>query len=402
MSQPKRIAYLIPQFPGQTHQFFWREIAEVEKQGCFVSIFSTRMPPPGLISHAWSEEAIARTHYLFKLKPTQAVLALARIPWGKLGRDLQKEGRSLLRDVILCAPAARNLALQCRAASISHVHVHSCGRSALIAVLAKLMYGLEYSLTLHGPVSDYGNAQPLKWRHARFATLITKKLMAEVQHDLAGHLPEVLRIQPMGVDVENLKRSTAYEAPKSGEPVRIFTCGRLNIVKGHQDLFGAVALLVSQGFNIQLEIAGEDDDGGSGFRKVLEKEIENRKLGEHIQLLGAIDAAGVKEKLLSTHIFALASWHEPLGVAYMEAMSCEVPTLGTASGGVEELITNGEDGYLVQPKSPPALADAIAGIIANPEQSIKIANAGRARVVKSFRSSLGAETILREIEAARV
>ena len=40
----------------------------------------------------------------------------------------------------------------------------------------------------------------------------------------------------------------------------------------------------------------------------------------------------------------------------MEAMSCEVPTIGTAAGGVAELINDGVDGVLVPPKDPAALA----------------------------------------------
>ena len=40
-----RIGYLVPQFPGQTHIFFWREIAEMEKRGVTPVLFSTRPPP---------------------------------------------------------------------------------------------------------------------------------------------------------------------------------------------------------------------------------------------------------------------------------------------------------------------------------------------------------------------
>ncbi|QHQ34082.1 exopolysaccharide biosynthesis GT4 family glycosyltransferase EpsE [Algicella marina] len=394
-----KIAYLIPQFPGQTHMFFWREIGEVEARGTGVEVFSTRMPPAGLISHAWSQAAIARTTYLFNLRPLSAAQALAAIPWKHLRADIRQEGKGLLKEILLCAPAARELARQAKARGARHVHVHSCGRSALIAALAKLMHGLSYSLTLHGPMSDYGIGQPLKWRHAAFATIITEKLLAEVQTDLAGNLPPVLRVQAMGVDVETLKRSEPYTPPQPREPVRIFACGRLNVVKGHQDLCDAIAMLTARGIDATLEIAGEDDAGGSGFRKVLEEKIAAEGLADRVTMLGAIDADAVRQKLLEAHIFVLASWHEPLGVAYMEAMSCEVPTVGTAAGGVRELITDGVDGYLVEPRSPQALADTLERIIGNPEEAETVAKQGRQRIVKAFRSSLGAETILNEVES---
>jgi glycosyltransferase involved in cell wall biosynthesis len=110
--------------------------------------------------------------------------------------------------------------------------------------------------------------------------------------------------------------------------------------------------------------------------------------------LGAISAAEVRRRLLAADVFVLASWHEPLGVAYMEAMACEVPTIGTDAGGVRELITHGETGMLVPPRAPEALADAIAALAADPALCARLSKAGRAHVVAQFRSALGAETLL--------
>lgn len=390
---PKKFGYFVPQFPGQTHIFFWREIAEIEKRGCEVKIFSTRRPPKGLIAHDWSDAAMARTRYLGEIRPVAALTALAALPVS----DLFKEGRGFVRDVILSLSAARQLVTACRDEGISHVHVHSCGRAALIAALAQRLGGPTYSLTLHGPMTDYGPGQRFKWRGAQFATIITEKLLAEVNVDLAGDLPARLVIQPMGVDTDSLRRDLPYAACGKGETLRLFSCGRLNIVKGHQDLMDAVRLLLDQGTKVSLEIAGEDDDGGAGYRRVLEARITELRLEEHVRLLGAIDADTVKAKLLQAHAFVLASWHEPLGVALMEAMSCEVPTIGTAAGGVAELITDGTDGVLVPPKNPGALADAIMAMTQDPDRCLQLGAAGRARIVKAFHAGLGAETLLREI-----
>lgn len=43
---PLRLGYLVPQFPGQTHMFFWREIRALEKLGMSLTKPSTRPPPP--------------------------------------------------------------------------------------------------------------------------------------------------------------------------------------------------------------------------------------------------------------------------------------------------------------------------------------------------------------------
>ena len=120
-----------------------------------------------------------------------------------------------------------------------------------------------------------------------------------------------------------------------------------------------------------------------------------------MKLLGAIDAGAVKQKLLDAHVFVLASWHEPLGVAYMEAMACGVPVIGTDAGGVRELIDDGHNGKLVPPKDPTALARAIRDLAQNPDSAQRFSDAGRIQVETRFRASLGAETLVSEILATR-
>ncbi|MCF3595880.1 glycosyltransferase [Rhodobacteraceae bacterium LMO-12] len=396
-SVPGSIGILIPQFPGQTHIFFWREILELENLGVNVALFSTRPPPPGLIAHDWSEAAIARTTYLGDTSPLNAALGLARLPLRDLKDDLRAGGAALLKDVLISLPAARRLVASCRARGIPHVHAHSCGRAALICALANRIWGLSYSLTLHGPLSDYGPGQGFKWRHADFATVITRKLTREAEAALGTDLPSRIYLQPMGVDTDVLQRTTPY-APRSADgPLRLFSCGRLNVVKGHQDLLEALRLLRDRGIDARLEIAGQDDAGGSGFHTELAADIQRLDLEDHATLLGAVDSDTVRGRLEAAHLFVLASWHEPLGVAYMEAMAMGVPTIGTDAGGVPELITSGRDGLLVPPKRPDLLADAIAALGDDPTRCHALSQAGRARIVEGFSSALGAATLLRGI-----
>lgn len=397
MTGRRKLAYLVPQFPGQTHIFFWREIQQLERMGVEVHLFSTLPPPPGLISHSWSEQAMTRTTYLGTRSVPELLAALVRAPMTELVTDVRRDGMAVARDALICLPAARRLLKACADRGITHVHAHSCGRAAMIAALANRMGGLDYSLTLHGPMQDYGPAQPFKWRRARFATIITRKIHEEVKKDLGADLPATIRIQPMGVDAETLKRDTPYAPPVAGQPLRIFTCARLHFVKGHQDLMEAVKLLHDRGLDVQLQIAGEDDEGGSGYRHVLEQKIHDLDLTGDVVLLGAIDADEVKRRLCAAHLFVLASWAEPLGVAYMEAMSCAVPTIGTDAGGVPELIRNGEDGILVPPQDPQAMADAIARLAKDPDLLTRLSAAGRQTIVQRFDSRVGAETLVQEI-----
>lgn len=398
---PLRLGYLIPQFPGQTHIFFWRELEALQARGVQPVLLSTRPPPPGLISHEWSAEAAARTTYLARMDPAAALGGLVRLPPGDLLSAPRGEPRAFLRDMAMSIPAARRLVDHARREGIDHVHAHSCGRAALIAALAFRMGGPRYSLTLHGPLKDYGPGQRYKWRHAAFATIITEKLRAEAETELAGYLPPRIAVQAMGVDTGRLSRDTPWQPPRPGEPLRIMSCGRLNQVKGHQDLLEAIRMLRDAGHDARLVVAGEDDAGGTGYRRVIEARIAELGLDDAVTLLGAVSEGEVRRHLLEAHVFALASWHEPLGVALMEAMSCEVPTIGTAAGGVAELIRDGQDGILVPPRDPPAMTDAILRLAGDPDLARRLGQAGRERIVSGFGAEAGAETLIRLVAETR-
>jgi glycosyltransferase involved in cell wall biosynthesis len=106
----------------------------------------------------------------------------------------------------------------------------------------------------------------------------------------------------------------------------------------------------------------------------------------------------VNESLEKAQVFALASWHEPLGVAIMEAMAMEMPVVVTGSGGVKELIDDGIDGLLVEPEAPEQLADAIANLLQNPELALSISQESRKKIMAKFSHGRSAETLAQCLE----
>lgn len=397
----KRIAYIVPQFPGQTHGFFWREVMELEAHGVEPSLFSTTLPHNRLISHGWSKQAIQRTTYLATYRLSAILGALFRLPYRILLDELISmsavDRLNFLQDVAICAPAALRLEQSCNQLGIKHVHVHSCGRAALVAALAHQMCGLSYSLTLHGDPGDYGVGQKFKWRNAKFVSVVSEALLPFLPELLGDALPARVPVRPMGVDTASFRRDSPYQPMAEGETLRLFCCGRLNIGKGYQDLLTALRILLDEGRTVTLEIAGEDDSGGSGYRQVLEKLVVELGLSNCVKLLGAVSSEEVRAGLMRAHAFVLASWYEGVPVAYMEAMSCEVPIIATETGGVPELITDGVHGVLVPVKDPEALARAVSNLADDPERAMRIAKAGRERVTSQFDSRLGAEMLIKEI-----
>lgn len=396
-----RIGYLVPEFPGQTHTFFWREIKALERLGAEVVTLSTRRPRSGVTPHDWSADAIGRTTYLHPLGASEAAFAAAGLPGALAALAPVLRGRSLREagEILATIPFALKLRAVSRRRKLDHLHLGSCAWTALIAAICRRLGGPRYSMTLHNPVGIFGGLQDLKWGEAAFGAAITRPVLEDLRARYGPRLPATLFIQPMGVDIEAFRRETPYD-PWPGEgPLRIFSCGRLHPSKGHAITIEAVAALRGRGVDARLTIAGEDKAGGAGYRRELEAMIAERGLGDQVTLLGATGESEIVRQLTTAHLFVLASFEEPLGVAYMEAMSCGVPTIGTDAGGVPELITHDRDGYLIRPGRADAVAEAALAIARDPDRALRLSRNGRETVAARFRASIGAERILEAIRA---
>lgn len=399
-----QLGYFVPEFPGQTHIFFWREIDRLETLGAQVHIVSTRVPPQKITSHSWSDKAKARTIYLLESQSITLVFQLlfaafhfGPSAWVKCFRSISEsklpfKGRL---ELFLLALFGARLSVIAKAKSWDHLHVHSCANAANIALFARLLSGLPYSVTLHGPLGDYGPNQMEKWSHASFGIVITQKLFAELRAELGEHTVKNLYIAPMGVNLDVFSRSTPYQSYAGKGPAMLYCVGRLNPCKGHADLIRAVAQLKGKGFDVRLYIAGEDELGGSGYHLDLQALIDRLQVGKEVTLLGAVSEHVIRDGLTQSHAFALASLGEPLGVAIMEAMALEMPVVVTSGGGVKELVEDGKDGLLVPPEDVDELAAALIRVLNTPELARQLGSASRQKISDHFQDSRSAELLLK-------
>ena len=88
--------------------------------------------------------------------------------------------------------------------------------------------------------------------------------------------------------------------------------------------------------------------------------------------------------LATLDLFVLPSLWEGLPNALLEAMAAGLPVVATAVGGTPEVVVDGVTGFLVPPRDPQALADAILRLLRDPELRQRMGEAGRARVAAHF------------------
>lgn len=146
------------------------------------------------------------------------------------------------------------------------------------------------------------------------------------------------------------------------QPLRIVSVGSMErLYKGFDTLIEAVAIAKQNGVSISLRIIGE-----GRCRRELEKLVQQRGLEREVTFTGRISAGqAIRNELDDSDLFVLASKTEGLPRAMIEAMARALPCVGTAVGGMPELLPASE---LVPRGDSAALAQKIIELSSAPER----------------------------------
>jgi colanic acid/amylovoran biosynthesis glycosyltransferase len=401
-----KIAYLIPEFPGQTHIWMWREIVHLQKWGVAIQLVSTRHPSPNeRARHAFADESLSSVEYIYdeQHRITTWRLILRDLLWAAFTRPMRffsaltfslrlacKKPTATLKLLALIAPSCRLARLITQGGS-QHLHVHSFGKSSLMAILAKRITGISFSQTLNAYIQIWGGFVSEKLHEAEFTVAITQELMEHIRQE-APRLPcGKYILGRIGVDTPNWPADN-WRPQTSGQPFRLITVGRLHPVKGHDDLIRAVAGLHNQGLNVVLAILGDGPQ-----RDDLHRLANHLGIADRVVFFGSVSEKEIKQQMATSHCFVGASHCEPLGVVFMEAMAAGLPTIGTAAGGLQEIIDHERSGLLVPPKDVPALESAIRKLIADPALCRSLSINGRRKICDEFDSEVGAKTLMNKL-----
>jgi glycosyltransferase involved in cell wall biosynthesis len=144
-------------------------------------------------------------------------------------------------------------------------------------------------------------------------------------------------------------------------------------IKGHEDFIDAIGLLRQRGFNVVGVIAGGPWKGAQPYFENV-RTYAGRHPTAQVAFLGNRDdiACVYADLAVAVH----PSLSENLGGA-AESLLLGVPTVTTNVGGFPDLITQGKTGLMVPPRSPAALADAIADLLTDRQKATAFAAAGR-------------------------
>ncbi len=227
-----------------------------------------------------------------------------------------------------------------------------------------------------------------KLQDARFAVTCTR-LGAEHLNALLPGDPKVELIYH-GLDIARLP--SPPQRSQEQRVVELLTVARAVPKKGLDTILAALALLPEQPRWRFAHIGGGDTAPLAALAK-------NLGVDERVTFRGPLPAPAVFAAYAQADLFVLASRtaadgdRDGLPNVLMEAMSQELPVVATRAGAIEELVDDGRNGLLVAPDDPPALAAALARLMADPALCRHLGTAGRRRVARDFALDRGIDRL---------
>ena len=271
--------------------------------------------------------------------------------------------------------------------SVALLHVHiasdaSFWRKSLFILPAHAL-GVPYLLHHHGGDFPRFYAERCGPRVQRFLRFLYREAQAvialsdEWRAAIAGVIPEARTVV-----VPNPVEIPAHAAALDGE--RVLYLGVLKEAKGVYELLEAWRSVTAGHPRARLTLAG------SG-----EIDRVRRAADDSVETPGWTSGAAKAALLDSASVFVLPSHFEALPMAVLEAMAAGLPVVATRVGGIPDVIVDGCEGILVEPRDPAALARAIEGLLSDPARRAAMGAAARRRAQETF----SAEAIVPRIES---
>lgn len=291
---------------------------------------------------------------------------------------------------------ASKMAQVARMRGLDVLHVHYAVPHAICAYLAKQMLGdsLKIVTTLHGTdITVLAQDETLKdmirfgINNSDAVTAVSKDLIAETKEllEITRHIDLTYNFVDKRVyyprNCSDLRAGIA--APHEKILMHISNFRPVKRVSDVVDIFAKV----SERLPARLVLVGEGPD----LPKVQSK-IQQLGLEDRVTFLGKQD--DVAQVISIADLMLLPSEKESFGLVALEAMACGVPTVGSQAGGIPELVTHGETGFLAPIGETDEMADYAYRLLSDPQLAARIS----ANCLDRARSEFCNDLIMSEYE----
>ena len=391
------IAYLQSQYPMLSMIFVIREVLELKRLGFRIDVASINSPDRSVQGMTAGERAESAQTYYVKAHGLEGAFSahlqtllrrpadylrgwalVARLGGGDLGR---------LARLSLYLTEALMVGRWMSKRQLVHVHAHLGSQAATVGLFVKRVFGVGFSITVHGPDEFYdalGQHLTEKVEAADFIVCISDFARSQLMRLSEYQHWSKLLVSRLGID-------PAVFAPRaqpqpSAAPFEVLCVGRLTPSKGQHILIDAIARMVEQGRNVRLRVVGAGVDEAS-----LKQHAAS--LGPHVVFEGAVNQDRIRSLYAAADCFCLPSFAEGIPVVLMEAMAMQIPCVTTHITGIPELIRNGIDGLLVAPSDVDGLVSALSQLVDDPALCSSLGVEARKQVSKYYNLTRNVQTL---------
>jgi alpha-maltose-1-phosphate synthase len=318
--------------------------------------------------------------------------AVAHRPW-----DLLASANAALQ--VVSADLSMAAALSTPGGSAQLVHSHTWYAN-LGGHLASMLYGIPHVMTMHSLEALRpwkaeqlgGGYQVSTWcertsaASAAAVVAVSDGMRADILSAYPEIPPERVRVIRNGIDTDEYRPDPGtgvlerYGIDRT-RPYVIFV-GRITRQKGVPVLLRAASGLIPEAQLVLLAGAADTPEQLAEVTELVDG-LRATRTGV-FWIPEMLPKPEVIQLLTHATVFAIPSVYEPLGIVNLEAMACGTAVAGSRTGGIPEVVADGETGLLVPPGEPGPLADALNVLLRDPGRARAMGEAGRKRVVAEF------------------
>ncbi|WP_216843131.1 glycogen synthase [Granulicella sp. S190] len=337
-------------------------------------------------------------------------------PWSVITNGTEGKYKTALEALSLNLTQVKSLA------TIDIVHTHTWYVS-MAGFLAKKLFHVPFVLTTHSleplrawKAEQLGSGYAMSSWMERTAILDADAVIAVskgTQEDILRAYPEIdpsrIHVIYNGIDLNEYQKTSEISAlVKYGVdpsvPYVLFV-GRITRQKGVTHLVEAIPYLPK---GTQVVLCAGAPDTPEIAAEMREKVEQASKVNSRVVWIEKMVTKPEAIQLYSNaSVFCCPSVYEPFGIINLEAMACRAPVVASATGGILEVVVDGETGHLVPFEQDPVttfpshpekfsrdLAEKISDLLTHPEKAKQFGEAGRKRVEETFSwSAIAAQTV---------
>ena len=247
------------------------------------------------------------------------------------------------------------------------IHAHFTWPSSYIGVKLKEKYTRPLIVTIHENsewfAKELNMNHPLindSWKNADALLRVNKKDIPILKQFNDNAFPILNGYSPQFKVLDKNECREKLNLPFDRKI--IFSLGWLIERKGFNYLIDAMKIIMEERKDVLCFIGGSvpaEDEFKNKVRSRLEKQIVDLNLENHVKLIGLVPDELLPMWMNACDVFALPSLGEGNPTVMFECMGCGKPFIGTNVGGIPEIITSDDYGYLVEPKNSKELAEKL-------------------------------------------